>query len=63
MFGYYLLNFPRYNVIYGSVGAVIGLLTWGYISAAILLFCAELAAVPAKRKGLSVVRAVSQGGL
>lgn len=35
----------------------------GYISAAILLFCAELAAVRAKRKGLGVVMVVSQGGL
>lgn len=45
LFVVYLLNFARLNLIYGSVGAVIGLLLWGYITATILLFCAEMAAV------------------
>ncbi len=45
-FGYsvYLGYFARYNFVYGSLGAIIGLMFWGYISAMILLFCAELSA-------------------
>jgi membrane protein len=45
IFVYYLLNFARLNVVYGSVGVVIALLTWGYITAAILLFGGELSAL------------------
>lgn len=41
-FAFYLRNFSRYSVIYGSVGAVIILLLWAYISAYILLLGAEL---------------------
>lgn len=37
-FSYYLANFGNYNEIYGSIGAVIALLMWFYISAyAVLL--------------------------
>ena len=35
-------SFPHYNVIYGSVGAVMALLTWVYLSAIIVLFGALL---------------------
>lgn len=45
VFVVYLLNFARLNLVYGSVGAVIALLLWGYITATILLFCAEMSAV------------------
>lgn len=48
-YGLYLLHFARFNLVYGSVGAVIGLLLWGYISATILLFGAELSAVVGRR--------------
>ncbi|MCH8310779.1 MAG: YihY/virulence factor BrkB family protein [Chloroflexi bacterium] len=34
----YIRTFPVYNVVYGSVGAVMALLTWVYVSAIILLF-------------------------
>ena len=37
-FLYYIQTFPVYNVVYGSVGAVMALLTWVYVSAIILLF-------------------------
>lgn len=38
-FVWYVRSFPLvYNVVYGSVGAVIALLTWVYLSAIILLF-------------------------
>lgn len=37
-FIWYVKTFPIYNVVYGSVGAVMALLTWVYVSAIILLF-------------------------
>jgi membrane protein len=37
-FLWYVKTFPVYNVVYGSVGAVMALLTWVYVSAIILLF-------------------------
>ncbi len=43
-YGLYLAYFARFNLVYGSVGAIIGLLFWGYISAMILLVGAELSA-------------------
>ena len=36
-FVWYLRTFPIYNVVYGSVGAIMALLTWVYVSAIILL--------------------------
>ena len=41
-FGYYVEHFSRYSVIYGSIGAVIVLLLYLYLSAAVLLFGAEV---------------------
>ena len=41
-FGFYVSNFGSYNATYGSLGAVIVLLTWLNLSAFILLFGAEL---------------------
>ena len=40
-FGYYVSNFGKYNVTYGSLGSVIVLLTWMYLSSFMLLFGAE----------------------
>lgn len=37
-FVWYVSTFPVYNVVYGSVGAIMALLTWVYVSAIILLF-------------------------
>lgn len=39
---YYLTNFGNYNEVYGSIGAVIGLLLWLYISAYLILLGAAL---------------------
>ena len=39
------LNFFHYDQIYGSVGAVVAVLTWSYFSSLILLFGAQLTAV------------------
>lgn len=41
-FGVYVANFGDYNATYGSLGAVVVLLTWIYLSAYILLLGAEL---------------------
>ena len=39
------LSFFHYDQIYGSVGAVVAVLTWSYVSSLILLFGAQLTAV------------------
>jgi membrane protein len=39
---YYLTNFGNYNEVYGSIGAVIGMLLWLYISAYLILLGAVL---------------------
>lgn len=44
-FAWYLTNMALLNFVYGSVGAVIALMIWGYITAVILLGGAEMAAV------------------
>lgn len=41
-FGIYVANFGNYDATYGSIGTVVVLLTWMYLSAYILLFGAEL---------------------
>ena len=42
VFVWYVSTFPVYNAVYGSVGAVMALLTWVYVSAIILLFGAHI---------------------
>ncbi|EZQ19048.1 YihY/virulence factor BrkB family protein [Pseudomonas sp. G11-1] len=44
-FGIYVQNFANYNATYGSIGAIIVLLLYFYITAAVLLLGAELNAV------------------
>lgn len=44
-FDYYVRNFSNYGAMYGSIGAIIVLLLYFYISSAVLLFGAELNAV------------------
>lgn len=44
-YGVYLSRFADYNLVYGSLGAVIGFLFLVYLCAAIFLFGAQLAAV------------------
>jgi membrane protein len=40
-FGFYVSHFGKYNVTYGSLGGVIVLVTWMYLSSFVLLFGAE----------------------
>lgn len=44
-FGLYVKTFANYNAMYGSIGAIIVLLLYFYISAAVLLLGAEMNAV------------------
>ena len=43
-FGWYLERFANFDVVYGSLGSVIVLLFWIYLTATIVLFGAEVAA-------------------
>lgn len=49
-FVWYIKNFSQYNLVYGSIGAVIALLAYIYLSAWVLLFFAKLCAVNLARK-------------
>ena len=42
LLSYYLSNFTSYNEVYGSIGAVIGMLLWLYITAYLILLGAAL---------------------
>ena len=44
-FTWYITNLAVLNMVYGSVGAVIAVMLWGYLTAVIMLFGAELASV------------------
>jgi len=59
LFVWYAHTFGRYELIYGSLGAVIGLLMWGYVSALILLLGAELGAEHGKILGQEALTADS----
>ncbi len=45
VFAWYLTNMALLNLVYGSVGAIIAILLWAYITTVILLLGAEFAAV------------------
>lgn len=51
-FSFYLSNFGNYNEVYGSIGAVIALLMWLYISAFLVLLGAGLNVELEARAGL-----------
>lgn len=54
-FSYYLSNFASYNEVYGSIGAVIALLMWLYISAYVLLVGAAVNAVVERMRAAQAV--------
>lgn len=47
IFAWYVTNYALLNLVYGSIGAVIALMLWSYVTAAIMLIGAEVAAVTA----------------
>jgi len=51
-FSYYIANFGAYNRVYGSIGAVIALLMWLYISAYVILVGAAINAENKHRPSL-----------
>ncbi len=42
LFTWYITNYTRYNIIFGSLGTIIILVIWAFYVALIFLFCAEL---------------------
>ena len=50
-FSIYFENFGAYDIVYGSLGGVIALLAWVYVSSLILLFGAEVAAEASRGRG------------
>jgi membrane protein len=42
LFSWYVANFGHYNATYGSLGAIVGFLTWVWLSLMVLLLGAEL---------------------
>lgn len=50
-FGYYVTNFGNYNKTYGSLGAVVILLMYFFLSAAVMLFGAEINAARLRAQG------------
>jgi membrane protein len=44
-FSWYITNLAVLNMVYGSVGAVIAVMLWGYLTAVIMLLGAEIASV------------------
>jgi len=42
LFSWYAANFGTYNKTYGSLGAVVGLMTWMWLSSIVILLGAEL---------------------
>jgi YihY family inner membrane protein len=41
----WLLPYFHYDLLYGSIGAAVALLTWSYVSSSIMFFGAQLSAV------------------
>lgn len=41
LFGWYVVNLANFGLMYGSLGTVIGLLTWTYLTGCLISLCAE----------------------
>ena len=50
IFSYYVANFGRYATLYGSLGAIIVLMLWLYITGMIFILGGELNGVLLERK-------------
>ncbi|UCG83101.1 MAG: YihY/virulence factor BrkB family protein [Dehalococcoidia bacterium] len=54
IFVWSMANFATYTIVYSYVGTIVALMTWAYVSAVILLFCAKLTSYyPKIRSSLS----------
>jgi membrane protein len=63
MFAFYLVHFNNYDVVYGSLGAIMVFLFWNYLTAIILLFGAEVAFVyPHVQRGEYATEAAPRPG-
>jgi membrane protein len=50
VFVWFVGKFATYNLVYGSIGTIIALMTWSYISAMIMLFCAKVISIYPRMK-------------
>ena len=57
IFVWFVGNFADYNLVYGTMGTIVALMVWSYISAIILLFCAKLISVFIKMRPLPTTEA------
>lgn len=57
-FTWYVANYTRYNVIFGSLEAVVILVIWVFYASIILLFCAELISSYQRRDRLLIEKAL-----
>ncbi|MDD5712107.1 MAG: YhjD/YihY/BrkB family envelope integrity protein [Smithellaceae bacterium] len=60
-FTWYVVNYTRYNVIYGSLEAVVILVIWVFYIALLLLFCAELISSYQRRDHILLEQALLKG--
>jgi membrane protein len=58
LFTWYVANFTRYNIIFGSLGTIVILVIWAFYVALIFLFCAELMSSYQRRDLILLERAM-----
>jgi membrane protein len=61
LFGFYVVNFGNFDIIFGSLGAVAAFMFWIYFSSQIMLLGAEVAAVLAEVKEPEATQTRLQG--
>ena len=61
-FTWYIANYTRYNVIFGSLEAVVILVIWVFYISLILLFCAELISSYQRRDMILIEKALLKPG-
>ncbi|HUV52232.1 MAG TPA: YihY/virulence factor BrkB family protein [Dehalococcoidia bacterium] len=54
IFVWFVGHFATYNLVYGTTGTIIALMSWSYISAVIMLFCAKLISIYPRMKSSGV---------
>ncbi len=62
VFVWFVANSAIYGNVYGYVGAVVALMTWAYVSALILLFCAKITSYYPKMKASLEAEALANEG-